>query len=134
MDPKVFQKYVNEKLKLKVGINPLWIDNDIAITDEDKANKLHMFFASFFKRKHLDNVPKFEPSSMSNSIILADMCFTAEAVMGQLKNLNPNRVFEPDVYPTSVFKELHGELAVPLCILFNKSTEQANVPLDWKEA
>ena len=62
------------------------------------------------------------------------MCITAEAVKGQLKNLNPNKAFGPDGIPARVLKELHSELAVPLCILFNKSIEQANVPKDWKEA
>ena len=40
-NPKMFWKYVNEKLKSKVGIDPLRIKNDIAITDEDKANTLN---------------------------------------------------------------------------------------------
>ena len=62
------------------------------------------------------------------------MCSTAEAVKGQLKNLNPNKVFRPDGIPAWVLKELHSKLAVPLCIPFNKSTEQVNVPKDWKEA
>ena len=51
------------------------------------------------------------------------MCITAEVVKGQLKNLNPNKVFGPDSIPARVLKELHSELAVPLCILFNKSIE-----------
>ena len=54
--------------------------------------------------------------------------------MGQLKNLNPNKAFEPDGILAQVLKELHSELAVPLCIIFNKSIEPANVPKDWKEA
>ena len=58
----MFWKYVNEKLKSKVGISPLQIDNDIAITDEDKANTLNKFFASVFTRENLDNAPKVEPS------------------------------------------------------------------------
>ena len=35
---KTFWKYINEKLKSKVGISQLQIDNDIAITNENKAN------------------------------------------------------------------------------------------------
>ena len=69
----MFWKYVNEKLKFTVGISPLWIYNDIAITDEDKANTLNKFFASVFIRfQNLDNVPKVEPSSKSNGVTLAD--------------------------------------------------------------
>ena len=54
----MFWKYVNKKLKSKVGISPVQIDNDIAITDEDKAYKLNEFFAIVFTRENLDNVPK----------------------------------------------------------------------------
>ena len=53
---------------------------------------------------------------------------------GTIKNLNPNKAFGSDGIPARVLKELHRELAVPLCIPFNKSIEQANVPKDWKEA
>ena len=52
-NPKMFSKYVNEKLKCNVGTSPLWIDNDIAITDEDNGNTLNKFFASVLTRKIL---------------------------------------------------------------------------------
>ena len=58
------------------------------------------------------------------------MCITAEAVKGQLNNLNPNKAFGPDSVPARVLKELHSELFVPIRILFKKSIEQANVPKD----
>ena len=47
--PKMFWKYVNYKLKPHVGICPIYMDNAIAITDEDKGNTLNKFFASVFK-------------------------------------------------------------------------------------
>ena len=54
----MFWKYVNEKLKSKVGLSPLQIGNDIAITNEDKANTLNKFFASVFTWKNLHNLDK----------------------------------------------------------------------------
>ena len=36
--------------------------------------------------------------------------------------------FRPNGIPARVSKELQSELAVPLCILFNKSIQQVNVP------
>ena len=89
-----------------------------------------MFFVSVFTWQNLDNVPKDELSSKSNGVALADMRITAEAVKGQFKNLNSNKMFGHDCIPAQVLKKLHSELAVPLCILFNKSIEQANVPKD----
>ena len=53
---------------------------------------------------------------------------------GTIKRLNPNKAFGPYGIPSRVLKELHSELTVPLCILFNKSIEQANVSKDCKEA
>ena len=41
-----------------MGTSPLWIDIDIAVTDEDKANTLSKFLASVFTWENLDNVPK----------------------------------------------------------------------------
>ena len=72
-NPKMFWKYVNEKLKSEFDISPLQIDTDIVITDEDKDNTVNKFFVSVYTGENLDNVPKFEPSSMSNSVTLADM-------------------------------------------------------------
>ena len=88
----------------------------------------------FSHGENLDNVPKVEWSSKSNGVTLADMCITAEAVKGQLKYLIPNKAFGRDDIPARVLKVLHSELAVPLCILFNKSIEQANLSKDWKKA
>ena len=64
----MFWKYINEKLKSTVVISPLRLDNDITITDEDKANTLNKVYASVFIREILDNVPKVEPSSNSNDV------------------------------------------------------------------
>ena len=125
----MFWKYVNGKLKSKFGTCPQQIDNDIAITDESKAYTLNTFFVTVFILKNLDNVPKVELISKSNGVTLP-----AEAVKGQLKNIIPNEVFGPDGIPARVLKELHSELAMPLCILFNKSIEQAYVPKDQREA
>ena len=84
----------NEKFKSKVGTSPLQTDNDIAFTDEDKANTFNKFYVNVFTWKNLDNVTKVELSSKSNSVTIPDMCITAEAVKRQLKNLNPNKVLD----------------------------------------
>ena len=51
-----------------------------------------------------------------------------------LSQLDPNKAQEPDQGPPRVLKELSEQLAVPLCILFNKSIESGLIPDDWKVA
>jgi len=48
--------------------------------------------------------------------------------------LNANKAQGPDGIPPRVLKELHAQLANPLCVLFNKSIDSGIVPSDWKKA
>ena len=134
-DPKMFWKYVNEKLKSNVGISSLKKENGVtANSDEEKANTLNTFFASVFTIENKNDLPKANPCSKSNGVTLTDIIITAEAVKNKLKKLNPNKAQGPDGIPAKVLSELHIELALPLSILFNKTIEKATVPIDWKEA
>ena len=52
----------------------------------------------------------------------------------KLSKLNLIKAQEPDKVPPRVLKELSDQLAMPLCILFNKSLESGLIPGDWKVA
>ena len=133
-NPKYFWKYVQAKTKSNVGISPLMTDNGkLATNDEDKANTLNNFFASVFTKENISNIPTTTTEDKCNSI-LYDIVVTPMAVKEKLQALNPSKAQGPDKIPPRVLKELSEELALPLCILFNKSLESGEVPEDWKTA
>jgi hypothetical protein len=134
-NPKKFWKYVQEKTKVSSGISTLKKpDGSLAEDDEQKADTLNNFFSSVFIHENKSNLPSFTKGERSNGLFLSDVRVTAQAVELKLKELDPNKAQGPDLIPPRVLKELHKELAVPLCILFNDSLETGVLPMDWNKA
>ena len=51
--------------------------------------------------------------------------------LGQLKE---NKAPEPDRLSPKLLKEIKMEISEPLCLIFNRSSQDSNVPKDWKIA
>ena len=50
--------YVNSKLKTKVSVESLHLDNgNVAVTDQDKADTLNIYFSSVFAKENLTSIP-----------------------------------------------------------------------------
>ena len=80
------------------------------------------------------NIPRTEVGEKSGGTALTDIRVTPEAVQDKLIKLNQNKAQGLDQVPPRVQKELDGQFAMPLCILFNKSLESGLIPDDWKVA
>jgi len=134
-NPKIFWKYVQEKLKTNTGISTLRDQfGSIASTDSQKATLLNTFFASVFTNEDKTNIPEIEKNSRSKGASLTEIRVTPAAVEKKLKGLDPSKAQGPDNLPGRVLKELALELSGPLCLLFNKTLETGEIPEDWKRA
>ena len=52
--PKAFWHYINSKLKTRLSVESLYLDNgNVAVTDQDKADALNTYFLMFLRRKIL---------------------------------------------------------------------------------
>ena len=80
------------------------------------------------------NLPKFDTAEKSNGCTITDLRVTPNAVQNKLAGLDPNKANGPDNIPARLLKELSKELSLPYCLLFNKSLESGEIPLDWKKA
>ena len=73
-------------------------------------------------------------SDHNNDTYLTDLFLTKAAVREKLNNLDPNKATGPDGIPSIILKALSTELCSPLCVIFNKSIQEGQIPSDWKSA
>ena len=71
-----------------------------------------------------DNFPKSDP--------LEYMEITPNMVLKKLTALIPSKSPGQDGLQPRVLKELKDVIALPLSIIFNKSLNQGELPMDWK--
>ena len=135
IDPKMFWRYVQCKVKNIGGISPLQGElGHLSVTNIDKANTLNSYFSTVFVQENVNTLPKTELGDKSKGIILSEIRVTPEAIIEKLNKLNKGKVQGPDKVPPKVLMELSRELSVPLNILFNKSLEEGKIPSEWKSA
>ena len=134
-NPKSFWKYVHEQTKSKQGIGTLKDkDGNLITTEVDKANTLNDFFASVYTKEDCENIPDLKENSKSKGLSIPEVRVTPLVVENKLKELDASKAQGPDGIPPRVLKELYKELAIPICILFNKSLESGTIPDEWKTA
>ena len=107
----------------------LFMNNECAETDIQKANMLNNYFAS---QATLDDdnrpLPHFTPVQHH----LASISITIQDVKDVLRNLNVNKASGPDLISPRLLKEGAIILSWPLSIIFNRSLEQGYFPTCWK--
>ena len=76
-------------------------------------------------------LPLFEAKTLNN---LTDISCTANEVETLINLLNPNKATGPDDIRNSMLKLVSKEVSTPLSILFNKSFNEGNFAMKWKES
>ena len=86
-NPKAFWHYVNSKLKTKVSVGSLHLDNgNVAVTDQDKADTLNIYFSSVFTKENLTSIPVMNDVYPTSPI--ADITIHREAIYNKLRQLD----------------------------------------------
>ena len=115
------------------SIPPLESNGRIYTDEQDKANLLNNYFKEQTllddSNAELPALPPYNIESTLNSIILTPL-----EVESVLKSLPIGKASGPNGLSNRILKELSKELAFPLCVLFNRSLSQGEVPRQWKEA
>ena len=113
------------------SIPSLESNGGIYTDEQDKANLLNNFKEQTLldSNAELPALPPYNIDSIINSIILTPL-----EVESALKSLPIGKASGPNGLSNRILKELSKELAFPLCVLFNRSLSQGEVPSQWKEA
>ncbi|GAB0184145.1 mitochondrial enolase superfamily member 1 [Grus japonensis] len=128
---KSFYKYVSDKRRTRENVGPLRNETDDLVTqDMEKAEVLNDFFASVFTGKCLSHAAQVtEGRDWENAERPAA---GEDQVQEYLRHLKVHKSMGPDELHPRVLRELAGEVARPLAIIFEKSWQTGEVPTDWK--
>ena len=130
--PKRFYGFVRKMQRSKAGVDKLRdIDGSLTETDYEASTVLLNFFSSVFVNEGDNQLPEFP--TRCNSIMSDVVCTQAE-VAKRLKALNPEKCPGPDGFHPKFMRECADELAIPLCLIFNRSLQEAKLPDPWKTA
>lgn len=134
-DPKIIFKYMNSKRTIKENITSLRDKNGYLKEDgNDIVTILGQQFKSVFEHDngispviHKMNIEKPFDWDISNEI-------TIETILTRLEKLNENKACGCDQVRAIVLKRAATGFAYPLMLLFIKSLNSGEVPLEWREA
>jgi len=105
-------------------------DNILTTTEEETAEALNTFFQSVF-------VLEGEYESEDKCLVqnkLEDIVFTEQDVEKKLRELQEDKSSGPDDISSKVLKECADKLRKPLAMIFRKSLDEQELPVDWKKA
>ncbi|GAB0206625.1 mitochondrial enolase superfamily member 1 [Grus japonensis] len=131
---KGFFKYVNNKRRNRENIGSLPDENShLTNRDIDKEERFNAFFTSVFNtddRLWDPRCPKLEDRDCGNDKLPAD----PELVQDLLLHLDAYKSMGPNGIHPRVLRELADVIVRPLSIIFQRSWESGEVPVDWKLA
>ena len=133
MDPKKYWAYVKSKTKTRSKIPSLMKeDGSKASTAAEKAEVLNSFFGSVFTDENMDTIPEDSVAFLGKYLNTFEII--PDAVLKKLEDLNPGKSPGPDGWHPVLLKFLAEELAVPLSMIFQKSSNEGVLPSDWLKA
>ena len=129
--PKAFYNYVSSKTKPKEHVQNIKTISGMTKNDKEKADALNTFFVSVFTREDVDNLPDFQDRTND---ILSKVLITESDLKYRLSSLKVDKSSGPDNVHPKILKELSGEIAMPLKLIFEKSLDEGKLPKEWKIA
>ena len=97
-----------------------------------KANAFNHFFHSTFTPEDNYTPAVSEPHEAYGHARLDEIHLSIDEVSKILASLDPRKAHGPDNIPTIVLQRCADEIAVSLCVLFNRSLSSGRIPVEWK--
>ena len=131
-ESKKLYSFIKHRKADSIGIAPLKEHGTLKDSPKDKAEILNNQFKSVFTNERpLDedtaNLPPLFPD-------IGNINITTTGIQKLLEKLQPHKAMGPDQLHPRVMKETATHIAPILQVIFSKSFEAGEVPLDWKKA
>jgi len=129
--PKAFWSYVKSQKSTNQSIPDLFKpDGTLTQSEEEKADVLNKFFVSVFTTDDPSIVTPTLPLKCNAK--LSNILCSEEDVNKKLNNLNTSKAPGPDKIHSIFLKSTATYISKPLCLIFNKSLDEGQLPIDWK--
>ena len=133
LDSKSFYAYVRSKCKSRPGIGVLVRDDGVRVeSPEGVAEEFNGYFGSVFSSEDLENLPEVDGGLAGERLL--DMVISREKVRDMLGRLRANKAPGLDDLSPRLLLHFPDEILVPVCMLFEKSLKEGQVPEDWRRA
>ena len=131
-NPRQFYSHLNNHTKSRAQVGPLQNADKTQVSDsQGMCNILNAQFSSVFTDEDTTSIPS--PQQMCNAEV-ETLSITEDMFKERLSKVKKNGAPGPDNVTQLVLAELEEVIAVPLCIIFNKSLSTGEVPEDWRIA
>ena len=126
--------FIKHRKSDTVGIAPLKDGGVLKDNPADKAEILNRQFKSVFTVERPEAEESRPDAADRTYPNLPDLHITTPGIQKLLERLNPNKAMGPDELHPRVLKQLAETVAPILHIIFTKSMDSGEVPVDWKTA
>ena len=129
---RAFYRYVNSKLTVRPELREIQNENGVMVDkEEDVCNILGQYFSSVHTARWVGELPEMSEQFETE---LSNIRITQQTVRERLVKLNVNKSCGPDNIHPFVLQATADASCVPLQIIFSKSLNSGECPLDWRSA
>lgn len=132
-NPKLLWNYVKNKRKGNLSLPGIMYSG---VQCEDNGPGIANLFASHFSSVYSNssNPVLHSVINSSSGVSLGRIKFTERQVLNKIKRLDALKGAGPDKVPPLFVKRCGKYLALPLCLIINRSFEDGVFPDEWKKA
>ena len=128
-DPKMFYKFINEKLQKKESVDKVKVGDNIYEDIDVIVEKLNENFCKVFTEE-----TQFSRGMVSEVRGMEDIAVTRGEIVEIIGQLDVNKAMGPDGVSGRVIKECQEQLLDPILDLIRTSINTGQVPVEWKRA
>lgn len=129
-EPKMFYRFINGKMKQKVGVSRVKDEGSVYEEDEDICEVMNKKFQEVFTKES-----EFEGNvERGEEIVLKDIVVEKKDLLDRMSRLDGRKAVGPDGIAGMILKECKDQLLLPVYNIIVSSLTEGKVPSEWKRA
>ena len=131
VNPKYFFSFARKHQKIKGGIGPLKVNNDLITSASDICEALSTQYSSVFSPSDANSTIHDPSSFFDLSSVdlpsLLDIEFSEQTIEDEISSLKNNSAPGPDHFPVTLLKSCKKELSKPLYLIWRASLDENDI-------
>ena len=137
-NPKFFYSFARKHQKIKSGIGPLKVNDELLTSAPDISEALSAQYSSVFSPNDpetaISDPLSFFDLNESALPTLTDIAFNEQMIEDEISSLKNNSAPGPDKYPVALLKACKKELSRPLYLIWRASLDKNDIAPVFKHA